>query len=186
MVRSGEHPVLNTIYLDLLVRIGHLYSCRSEPQRAIEQIVDELISELSIQACWIQIFDTERQELRLLISRGLTEEITKKMDFMELGNDPISEVILKKEPWVCSDITTTLHQGFIISGMPGIRSLAAIPLQWNGFTLGVMGLCSNTPNRFGEYEFKLFSIVAVFVASLIEEIFNIRRRNQVSTAQVVE
>ena len=105
---------------------------------------------------------------------------------MKLGKDPISEVILKKEPWVCSDVTITLHQGFIISGMPGIRSLAAIPLQWKGDALGVMGLCSDTPNRFGEHEFKLFSIVAVFVASLIEEIFDVHRRNQVSTAQVVE
>jgi signal transduction histidine kinase len=186
MAKSTEQPVRSFLYLDLLGHISSLLSWHFEPQKAVEHVVDELISKLAIQACWVQFYDASQKELRLITCQGFPEEITAKMNLMKIGKDPVSEVILKEKPWICSDITTDLHHGFIISGMPGIRSLAVIPLLWNETVLGVMGFCSSAPNRFVEYEFKLLSIVAVFIALLINKMITLQDKNRTTTAQVIE
>ena len=135
MMRSDEHSARSSAYLDLLEYISHLLSEPYEPHEVFERIIDGIISGLAIQACWVQFFDADHEELRLIACQGFTEDTTEKIDLMKLGNDPVSKVALEGKPWVCADIVTTPHSGFIVANMPGIRSMAVIPLKYLDFIL---------------------------------------------------
>lgn len=177
MTRLSGSPTPNNLYL--LERISKLASSSLEPAEIFEQILDELtsISGLGVQACWIQFLDAENEELRLIACRGFTEKMVEIMNSMKLGKDPISRVVLNGEPLVSSDIS-------IDSIMPGARSLAIVPVVCGGSVLGIIGLCSNTPDKFAGY-IKLLSIIGTCVATAISRVLHLHRNGRTSSAQAI-
>jgi signal transduction histidine kinase len=169
-----------------LERISKLASSSLEPAEIFEQILDELtsISGLGVQSCWIQFLDAENEELRLIACRGFTEKMVEIMNSMKLGKDPISRVVLNGEPLVSSDISIDSNYAFIDSIMPGARSLAIVPVVCGGSVLGIIGLCSNTPDKFAGYV-KLLSITGTCVATAISRVLHLHRNNRTSSAQAI-
>lgn len=167
--------------LDLLERISKLVSSSLNPEEIFEQLVDELISSLAIQACWIQFFDTRNEELRLIACRGLTEKMMGRMNSLKIGNDPISKIVLSEAPLVSPDISVDPNYEFITSNMPGLRSLIVIPIMSGGVVLGVMVLCSSIPDSFNEFDLKLFSIVGICIAATIGGAMSGNKKKQTDT-----
>jgi two-component system clock-associated histidine kinase SasA len=167
--------------LDLLERIGRLVSSSLKSEEIFEQLVDELISALAIQACWIQFLDKDNEELRLIACRGLTEKMMGIMNSLKLGNDLISKIVLSEAPQVSPDVSVDPNYEFITSNMPGIRSLVILPVISGGVVLGVIGLCSSIPDSFNEFDLKLFSIIGVCVAATIVRTLPSRNKNQTDT-----
>lgn len=186
MARSSDNPARIITYLDILERISHLLSKSSEPEEIFEQIIEELISGLGIQASWIQFLDADREELRLVACEGFTEEMSERMDSIKLAKDISSRTALKEERWICSGVGTSSQYSFIGSAMPQMRSVAVFPLRHGGTVLGVMGVGTSTLIRFDEYELKLLSTIAVCITPLVEQSFTIHRRDPKSSAQIVE
>lgn len=186
MPRSSENPARTIVYFDILERISQFLSRSSDPQEIFEQILEELISGLGIQASWIQFFDSDHEELRLLACRGFTEEITERMDSIKLAKDLINKMASKEELWFCSDAGANSHYGFLAPVMQRMRSTVVVPLRHGGTVLGVMGVGSNTSIRFDEYELKLLSIVGASITYLLEKSFTLHRRDHKNSAQVVE
>jgi len=167
--------------LDLLERIGRLVSSSLKSEEIFEQLVDELISTLAIQACWIQFLDKDNEELKLIACRGLTEKMMGRMNSLKLGDEPISKIALSKVPQVSPDVSVDPDYEFITANIPRIRSLVIIPVISGGVVLGVMGLCSSIPDSFNEFDLKLFSIIGVCVAATIGRKLPSRNKNQADT-----
>jgi K+-sensing histidine kinase KdpD len=170
MTRSLGNSARAITYLNLLERISQLTSRSLAAEEILRQILDELVLELEIQGCWIQFFDTVNEEFRLIISQGLTEEMTGYLESLKFGVDPFSKAVLKEKPLVYADVSIDPDCSFFNSMMPWIRSLAIAPFIYRNSVVGVMGTCSSTPGQFAEYELKLLLIVSAFVADIVSKL----------------
>jgi signal transduction histidine kinase len=169
MLRSIVNPARAITYFNLLERTNRLTSSSGESGKILERILDELISILDIQACWIQFLDKINGEFRLVTCKGFTEEIAKNMESLRLGKDVLSRVALKETPLVCADASSDANYTFVTNLIPDIRSLIVAPVVRRGSVLGLIGVYSNSPDNFTEYEIKLLDIVAGYVANTIED-----------------
>ncbi len=186
MVRSPENPARVAVFFDILEHISQFLSRSGGPQEILEQILEELISGLGVQASWIQFFDADHEELRLLACRGFTEEMAERMDSIKLAKDLINKMALKEDLWICSGAGTNSNYDFLVPMMPKMKSAVVVPLRHGGAVLGVMGVGGNTSIRFDEYELKLLFIAGASVSCLVEKSFTLHRREHKTSAQVVE
>ena len=181
-----QNPARINVCLDILERISQFLSRSGEPQEIFEQVLEELISGLGVQASWIQFFDSDHEELRLLACRGLTEDMAEKLDSIKLAKDLINKMALKEDLWICSGTGTNSHYNFLVPMTPRMKSAVIIPLRHGGTVFGVMGVGDNTYIRFDESELKLLSIVGASIRYLVEKFFTLHQRERKSSAQVVE
>jgi signal transduction histidine kinase len=178
MLSPPENHTRFISYLDLLQRISQLTSSAIPVEEILEQLLDQMILELNIKTCWIQFLDKGKEEFRLIAFRGFSEHSVKKMDGLKLGRDPFSQVGLKEEPLLCSDISTNNDFKYISSLIPGTCSLAVVPLLYRGSVLGLMGICSNTPSQFTQQELKLISIIAASISDVVDRAVTVTNKSQ--------
>jgi signal transduction histidine kinase len=178
MLSPPENNTRFISYLDLLQRISQLTSSAIPVEEILEQLLDQMISELGIKTCWIQFLDKGKEEFRLIAFRGFNEQTVKKMESLKLGRDLFSQVALKEEPFLCPDVSTDTSFKFVSSIIPGICSVAVVPLLYRGSVLGLMGVCSDKPNQFTQQELKLISIIAASISDVVDRAETVTNKSQ--------
>lgn len=156
MVPLSQESQRSDVYLSLLDRVSNFMSDLLETKEVYARLLDALVSELKVDACWIQLLDPEKQKLTLVAHRGLTVEMAKEMASLKLGANLIGKVVLTGKPLISTD-------------------MAVAPMKWGGRILGVIGLYCSTPNRFTECEGRLLSAINTYIGAMVDRSSPIHR-----------
>lgn len=166
-MHASQEPDLNSV-LPLLERVGNLISSPVEGEALSDQLLDELISGLGADACWVYILDAEKEEFNLISHRGLTPEMATEMGSLRLGQGLPGKVALIKEPLLSSGMYPSTDDTLVSFGQAGFRCCIAAPMISHHNVLGVIGLCSSTLNQFTSSDLKLLSVISYLVAAAID------------------
>jgi signal transduction histidine kinase len=158
-------------YLSLLDRVSNLVSSSLETEEVFVQLLDTLVSGLKVDACWIQLLNSEKQRLTLVAHRGFTTEMAKEISSLKLGQGLIGKVALTGQLLMGPDVAADPNFVLVTPIQAGFRSFMAVPMRCGGKILGVLGLYDRTPNRFTEYEGKLLSAISACVAVAVDRAF---------------
>ncbi len=156
--------------LPLLESISILVSSSLETEFVCEKILDELLSELKLNAGWIQFIDPEKEELNLIAHKGFTEQMIKEILSLELEKNPVSNVILSREAIIIPELRE-LDNSFIAPINAGLHSLIILPLKIDIRVIGVIGLYCSLPARFAALELSLITIASNFISLFLDRIY---------------
>lgn len=175
MVPLSHESQRSDAYLSLLDRVSNLVSSSLETEEVFVQFLDTLVSGLKVDACWIQLLNSEKQRLTLVAHRGFTTEMAKEISSLKLGQGLIGKVALTGQLLMGPDVAADPNFVLVTPIQAGFRSFIAVPMRCGGKILGVLGLYDRTPNRFTEYEGKLLSVISACVAVAVDRAFPLHR-----------
>ena len=151
-------------YLPLLERVHNLISIPLEGQAFFDQLLDELIGGLEIDACWIHLLSPENEELNLVSHRGLTKEMVEEIKSLRLGQALPGKVALIKEPLIATSMYPGEKRTLASNTRTDLCCFIAAPMMDRTNVLGIIGLGSRISNKFTVYDLKLLSIISSGVA----------------------
>jgi signal transduction histidine kinase len=185
MVQLPDNLARDNSNIHLLERIGNLMAVSVDSEKFFEQLFNELASSFGAQTCWVQFLDTDNKELRLIAYQGFNKKLAERMNSMKLGQDTISKVALKEEPLINSDVSADSKFEYFTAIMPGVRSLAVVPLKFRGVCLGVIGLGASALNRFTDSELKLLSIIGILIGHVVDVAFSSQFRDSTNSTNII-
>lgn len=157
--------------LSLIETIVEVTSGFVEPDRILNQALDKLISGLAVDSGLIQLFDPEKGELILTAHHGLTLEMVAQVTSLKPEQSPAGKIALSGKPVTSADISADPDYSLSTLTAAGIRSFIAVPLKSGDKILGVVSLFSQETNKFSDYELRLLSTVASYLANSVDRAF---------------
>jgi PAS domain S-box-containing protein len=150
----GANPLaaINSVAL----AIGRFSSLHEMLEYALIKVLEVVQAE----AGGVYLLDDERQELDLVVHRGLSERITRDLDRLKLGEGISGKVTLTGEPInirsLHDDPRVTRH----IAAAEGFRGFASVPLRSNFKTYGTLNIHTRVERLFSEEELQLLTSMA--------------------------
>jgi signal transduction histidine kinase len=157
--------------LPLLENISILVSSSLETEYVCEKILDELLSELKLDAGWIQFLDPENEGLTVVAHRGFTPEMLEEIVSSESKQNLVSNVISSMEAKIVPEVSK-LDNEFAAPINAGLHSLMMVPLKMDIKITGIIGLYSSIPERFTGYELSLVSITSAFISFFLNRVYS--------------
>lgn len=143
---------LHTIALSL--------SSTLEADRLMEKILEQLSRLWGYEFGAILLRDEETGDLVVEEARGYVVDRGERLP----QRGVCWEVMETGQPILLGDVT---QDGRYVAGVDGARSELAVPLRWEGRTLGVLNVESRLPNAFGPADLTLLATVAEHAAAAL-------------------
>lgn len=134
-------------------------------QKAMDSAVEKLSVLMSIDCCWIQLFDATGN-LTVLSHRGLTSPILNELTSGETRDRFISDIMQSGETVIIDDISTHSSQLFPLLTQAGLYSLAAARIHSVNVS-GLLVIASNVRNDFSIKQAELLKMIANQISSAI-------------------
>jgi two-component system sensor histidine kinase DevS len=169
--------------LKLLNDIGEMLASTTEIDKILENILDEIMSYLGVEAGEIFLTEEDGLSLRMAMHRGDAPEAFWTKDQFRLGEGFVGLVAESAKPLV----TNTLRQEVryirqqVITA--GFQCLACIPLVAHGNVIGVMGVASRHQQLLDAREISLLTSIGTWAGTAIE---NVRLNQQGRRMAVLE
>ncbi len=178
-----------TAELSALNRIAIAVNQSLDLNEVLETALEEITHTLQVRGGWIYLLDADRDELILRARRGATEKILAHYHSIHVGIGPVGQMVQTHQPFAAN------LENFVASGREplaaaGYRSMCGVPLLIKGHAVGVLGLASEQPDRFGEADIQWLAAVgntigvALKNAGLFESVE--RQLKQVSTLREID
>jgi len=151
-------------FLSLLERVCNLTTSTLDGQSFFNQLLDELIAGLDIDACWIHLFNSEIEELEIIAHRGFNKQLIKEMGSLSLGQGLSGKVALLKEPLISPTLYPDEEHAQATPVKTSLRCFIAAPMISRNNIFGVIGLGSTNANSFTVHDLKMLSIIGSSIA----------------------
>jgi len=151
-------------FLPLLERVCNLTTSPLVGQSFFNQLLDELIAGLEIDACWVHLFNSEREELELIAHRGFTRQMIKEIGSLSLGQGLAGKVALLKEPLISPTMYPGKEPPHATPVKTSLCCFIAAPMISRNNIFGVIGLGSTNANNFTVHDLKMLSIIGSSIA----------------------
>lgn len=165
-------------FLFLLERVYNLISSPLEGQAFFDQLLDELVAGLEIDACWVHLLNPEKEELDLIAHRGLNRELVKEIVSLRLGQALPGKVVLIKEPLISPNMYPGEERSSTSYAKTGLCCFIAAPMISRNNVFGVIGLGSCTPNDFTVHELRLLSIISSGAATAVDRAYLLHSKDE--------
>ncbi|NJR19275.1 MAG: response regulator [Calothrix sp. CSU_2_0] len=160
-------------------RLGFLYEISSDllvqkqPKEFISSIFNQLAEQLQLEVYFNYLLDRKNQRLQLHAYAGISEDIAKEIEWLELGEALCGTVAQQKKQIIVENIQESNDtQASLVKNL-GITTYACYPLLSGNQLIGTLAFCtrshSNLPRTcFNADELALLQVVADLVATAIE------------------
>ncbi len=160
--------------LSLLIELSGAVNATLDPEKIYEQALDRLVRGTGYETAALFLVDPERGIARAHKMAGADGEVRARFERLEfpLGSDRslTARVTNTGLPALIDDVEATAEPVDLPAARSlSARSLVAVPLRVKGRVLGVLGLVSSAPGRFGNADLDLLSAVANHVALAIDK-----------------
>ncbi len=153
-------------FFNLVETVIGSISTLTPPEHFLNQVLTKLTSELAVDSSWIWLVDHQKEELNLTAYTGLTPEIVTTFSQLNLNQYPFGKVAQSGEPVISPDIS--IESGFDLAAVTRLHSLLVVPIKLGNKVLGVIGLGSKEINKFTNYELRVLSVIAAYLAIATE------------------
>jgi two-component system, sporulation sensor kinase E len=153
-MHTGANPLaaINSVAL----AIGHFSSLHEMLEYALTKVLEVVQAE----AGGVYLLDDERQELDLVVHRGLSERVTRDLDRLKLGEGISGKVTLTGEPIIIRSLHDDPRVTRHIAAAEGFRGFASIPLRSNFKIYGTLNIHTRVERFFSEEELQLLTSMA--------------------------
>ncbi|MEW5919974.1 MAG: HD domain-containing phosphohydrolase [Bacillota bacterium] len=158
----------NAAMLKKLVEVGQLISSSLEMDVIIEYTLQSLKEVVGAKWCVLGLRDEETGEMVLKGSLGLSEELQGKAERVPAEGTILGEVLKTAQPLIVEDLAKYDRSLRLPYSSEDIRSVAVVPVQARGKTLGTLIVYMPFPHRWEENEVGYLSIIASQVGLAIE------------------
>jgi PAS domain S-box-containing protein len=141
--------------------IGKLVTRALPLEETCASILDIVLRVLNLTDGSIELLDRDGDQLRVLASRGFGAPGVG----MRLGEGITGTVAQTGEPIVANDVHK--HAKYVMRS-PEVRSELAVPIRFEGMTIGVLNVESHASDRFSERELDFVCILADKTATALE------------------
>jgi PAS domain S-box-containing protein len=141
--------------------IGKLVTRPLPLEETCDAILDIVLRVMNLTAGSIELLDRDGGRLRVLASRGYAGP----SEGLPLGEGITGTVAQTGKPIVANDVERN-HQ--YVRRNPDVRSELAVPIVFEGTTVGVLNVESLAPDRFREREIDFLTILADKTATALE------------------
>lgn len=117
--------------------------------------LDKVLQATNLQTGGIYLLNEESQELSISCQKGFSPEFIVEIDHLQIGEGFSGQVIGTGKPLVIKDISQDRRLSRSIAKDEGFTSLAVVPLNSKGKTLGTLFLVSQDIRDFDEDELEL-------------------------------
>jgi PAS domain S-box-containing protein len=154
LMNSGANPLaaINSVAL----AIGRFATLVEMLDYALAKVLEVVQAE----AGGVYLLDEGKQELNLVVHRGLSERITRDLDGLKLGEGLSGKVMLTGEPIIIRSLHDDPRVTRRIASAEGFRGFAAVPLRSNFKTYGTLNIHSRVERLFSEEEVQLLTSMA--------------------------
>ena len=126
----------------------------------LEYALAKVLEVVQTEAGGVYLLDEERQELSLVVHQGFSEEITRDIDHLKLGEGLSGQVALTGEPIVIRNLQEDPRVTRKTAGHNGYRGFAALPLRSHFKTYGTLNIHTRAERLFSEDEVQLLTAMA--------------------------
>lgn len=119
----------------------------------------------------IYILDSQKKHLRVSAHEGLSADLVKSADNLELGEGFAGRVAQTGESMLVDDITKDERLTRTAAAHEGLRSLADIPLTSSGKLVGVLGVYRHRLRPFAEEEKDILIAIGRGIAMAIQNAY---------------
>jgi two-component system, sporulation sensor kinase E len=151
-MRSNPLAAINAV----AVAIGRFSSLQSMLEYALDQVLDVVQTE----AGCVYLLDEDREELDLVVHRGLPEALMRDIDRIKLGEGLSGRVALTGEPIVIRNLKDDPRLIHKAARDEGLRGFASVPLRSSFKTYGTLNIHTHADRAFSEEDVQLLTSMA--------------------------
>jgi signal transduction histidine kinase len=160
--------------LSLLIELSGAVNATLDPEKIYEQALDRLVRGTGYETAALFLVDPERGVARAHKMAGADDEVRARFERLELplasDRSLTARVANTGLPALIDDVEATAEPVDLPAARSlSARSVVAVPLRVKGRVLGVLGLVSSAPGRFGNADLDLLSAVTNHVALAIDK-----------------
>jgi PAS domain S-box-containing protein len=126
----------------------------------LEYALGKVLEVVQAEAGGVYLLDDQRQELDLVVHRGLSKNITQDLDRLKLGEGLSGKVTLTGEPIIIRSLHDDPRVTRHTAAAEGFRGFAAVPLRSNFKTYGTLNIHTRVERLFSEEEVQLLTSMA--------------------------
>ena len=135
----------------------------------LRESLEKVLELLQLDVGSVFLVDEKKNELNLMVHRGLPEDMIAEMAVSPVGNKCPGVVAFKGEPLLVEDVSAAgSEHSELLSRHPEFNSFAGIPLESKGRVRGVLCVLSREKGRFGDQELKLLVTIGSEIGVAIE------------------
>jgi PAS domain S-box-containing protein len=175
-IRNAELYARRLDELRAINDIGQLVTRALPLEETYGRILEIVLRVMNLPVGSIELIDRDRGRLRKLASTGYTLEHPG----LPLGEGITGSVAQSGEPILANDVAA--HPKYLVHSERSCSELA-VPIRFEGVTLGVLNVESYTPDRFRERDAQFLAILADKTAIALETLE--QRQRQTSTLELL-
>jgi len=158
----------NAAMLKKLIEVGQLISSSLETDVIIEYTLQSLKEVIGAKWCVLGLRDKETGKMVLKVSSELSEELQGKAERVPAEGTILGEVLKTAQPLIVEDLEKYDRSLRLPYCSKDICSVAVVPVQARGKTLGALIVYMLSPHHWEENEIGYLSIIASQVGLAIE------------------
>ncbi|HEY4687647.1 MAG TPA: diguanylate cyclase [Candidatus Subteraquimicrobiales bacterium] len=144
----------------VLYEIGLLLTSARETKDVLSVILESALRVINAPAGSLALYDEKKEEFSLAVSLGFSPHFAKKSKWKLRKGGLTGQILARNSPLVISDVTQNQACDNPVMIRESIKSLMAVPLRWEGKTVGVLFVDDFMPRDFTSDEVSVFSLLA--------------------------
>jgi PAS domain S-box-containing protein len=132
----------------------------SSVQEMLEYALDQVLDVVRTEAGGVYLLDEDREELSLVVHRGLPDALVRDIDHLKLGEGLSGRVALTGEPIVIRNLKDDPRLIHKTARDEGLRGFASVPLRSNFKTYGTLNIHTHADRVFSEEDVQLLTSMA--------------------------
>jgi two-component system, sporulation sensor kinase E len=151
-MRSDPLSAINSV----AVAIGRFASLRD----MLEYALDRVLEVVETEAGGVYLLDEQREELTLVVHRGLPDTLIRDIRTVKLGEGLSGRVALTGEPIILRNLRDDPRLIHKTARDEGLRGFASMPLRSNFKTYGTLNIHTHADRTFSEQDVQLLASMA--------------------------
>lgn len=171
--------------LVILSRVSARLAGAEDPQAILDIALEEILSQMDLQAGWIFLGDEQDGTLHLAASRGVAARYLDLVEREGLGECLCPEVFRSGHALQARNTTQCPRMPEILEGLGASETHACIPLHFEGNRRGVLNVAARPGEAFSDDELRFLETVGYQVSLAVERARHLeteRRRNREARA----
>nr|WP_242040850.1 response regulator [Coleofasciculus sp. FACHB-1120] len=164
--------------LKLLSETASKLLLNDRPQELIDNLFQELSSHLGVEVYFNYLVDREKQLLHLNCCGGVSEQVSKEREWLEMSETVCGRVALEHHHFVAENVQQSTDPKIEMARSLGITAYACHPLLAHGQLIGTLSFGTRNRIRFETDEIELMKVVCDQVAIALERAQMLTRQRQ--------
>lgn len=154
--------------LEALSAIAAASSQSLDLESVLKSALDKTLQVMGVEGGGIYLLDDEGQVLTTAAHRGMSPELVKGIDRLQLGEGFSGRVAQSGEPLVVRDLSTDPRLTRVVAREEGFHSMASVPLASRGKVVGTLFAATKGYREFSNQDIQLLTSIGLQIGVAVQ------------------